>query len=143
MTSRPHRGPGTLPRLALLAVLLMVLLQPGAAAAAEASGGPVLEVLRLAVPAGQQQAWLRAERQSWEPWLRRQPGFEGRQELWDPQRQQGVLLIRWASRRQWHAITDVDLEPMQKRFEAAARQLTGTADGNPFPLLSSEELEVL
>jgi uncharacterized protein (TIGR03792 family) len=109
----------------------------------EQAQAQVVELLRLGVPAIHYRAWLEAEKASWEPWLAKQPGFEGRQLLWDRQRQEGTLLIRWASRHQWKAIPEAEVGRVQERFEQRARQLTGQATGNPFPLLAEAELEPL
>ncbi len=100
----------------------------------------VVEQLRLRVPAGQRQAWLVAERGSWGPFLARQEGFLGRELLWDPAREEGTLLIRWASRAAWKAIPSADLQEVQLRFETLAREQTGLSDGNPFPLVFEGEL---
>ncbi|WP_233128560.1 TIGR03792 family protein [Synechococcus sp. 8F6] len=100
----------------------------------------VVEHLRLKVPAEARQAWIDAEKGSWEPWLAQQDGFLDRQLLWDPATEEGTLLIRWASRDQWKAIPEQDLEAVQERFEQLARQATGAQQGNPFPLVFEGEL---
>ena len=99
----------------------------------------VVEHLKVKVPAEARQAWLEAEQQSWEPWLREQPGFLGRELLWDGEREEGTLLIRWASRDQWKAIPDSAIERVQQRFEQLAKAATGS-DSNPFPLVFEGEL---
>ena len=38
----------------------------------------VVEHLRLQVPRDSRDQWMAAERGSWEPWLKQQPGFLGR-----------------------------------------------------------------
>ena len=101
----------------------------------------VVEHLRVKVPAAGRQAWLEAERGSWEPWLAQQPGYLGRELLWDGEREEGTLLIRWASRAQWKQIPEAEIEAVQERFEQLARQATGENQGNPFPLLFEGELE--
>ena len=101
----------------------------------------VVEHLRVKVPAEARQAWLEAERGSWDPWLKQQPGYLGRDLLWDPEREEGTLLIRWASRDQWKAIPLEEVEAVQERFEQLARQTTGTQQGNPFPLVFEGELQ--
>ena len=116
---------------------------PEALATPAPAKGPVVELLRLGVPSVHYRAWLEAEQASWEPWLAEQPGFLGRQLLWDRQRQEGTLLIRWSSRGQWKAIPEAEVGRVQERFEQRARQLTGQATGNPFPLLAEAELEPL
>jgi uncharacterized protein (TIGR03792 family) len=133
----------------LLAVVLSLVMllaghPDGAIAAVERPGEPVevavVEHLRVKVPAEARQAWLEAERGSWDPWLRQQPGFIGRELLWDAERQEGTLLIRWASREQWKAIPAAEVEAVQERFEQLARAATGQPSGNPFPLLFEGEL---
>ena len=116
---------------------------PEALTPPDPAGAQVVELLRLGVPAAHYRAWLEAEKASWEPWLAKQPGFESRQLLWDRQRQEGTLLIRWASRAQWKAIPEAEVGRIQERFEQRARQLTGQATGNPFPLVAEAELEPL
>ncbi len=101
----------------------------------------VVEHLRVKVPAEARQAWLEAERGSWDPWLAQQPGFLGRELLWDGDREEGTLLIRWASREQWKQIPEAEIEAVQERFEQLARQATGQSQGNPFPLLFEGELQ--
>jgi uncharacterized protein (TIGR03792 family) len=100
----------------------------------------VVEILRLRVPAPLRQAWLRAERGSWEPWLRQQPGFLDRQVLWDPVNEEATLLIRWVDRAAWKAIPPEEVQRIQQAFETLAREHTGTTRGNPFPLVFEGEL---
>ncbi|MBM5807257.1 MAG: TIGR03792 family protein [Cyanobacteria bacterium M_surface_10_m2_179] len=133
---------------ALLLCLLMLLVGHPDVAIAEQQEQPggafevaVVEHLRVKVPAEARQAWLEAERGSWEPWLTQQPGFLGRDLLWDPEREEGTLLIRWASRAQWKAIPLAEVEAVQDRFEQLAREATGTPEGNPFPLVFEGELQ--
>ena len=60
--------------------------------------------------------------------------------LWDSEREEGTLLIRWASREQWKAIPEAEVEAVQERFEQLAREATGQGQGNPFPLVFEGEL---
>jgi uncharacterized protein (TIGR03792 family) len=101
----------------------------------------VVEMLRLRVPAQARQAWLAAERECWDPWLRAQAGFLGRELLWDGERQEGVLLIRWATPELWHAIPQQEVDRVQRDFEEVARRALGQSAGQPFPLLSSSSLQ--
>jgi uncharacterized protein (TIGR03792 family) len=139
---------GVLARVAALALCLLMLLagHPDVAIAElELPGGrfevAVVEHLRVKVPAEAREAWLQAERGSWEPWLEQQPGYLGRDLLWDGEREEGTLLIRWASREQWKAIPEQEVEAVQQRFEQLAREATGTRQGNPFPLVFEGELQ--
>jgi uncharacterized protein (TIGR03792 family) len=138
----------TLARVVAHALCLLMLLagHPDVAIAEQQQPGgsfevAVVEHLRVKVPARARQAWLEAERGSWEPWLARQEGYLGRDLLWDAEREEGTLLIRWASREQWKAIPLAEVEAVQERFEQLARQATGTRQGNPFPLVFEGELQ--
>ena len=62
------------------------------------SNQTIIEYLRLRVPQKDRNAWLIAEQKSWEPWLKEQKGFLGRQLLWDAEREEAILLISWATR---------------------------------------------
>ena len=79
---------------------LEVLIDLGISEGPEATGRSwkvtVVEHLRLQVPAHTKEIWMEAERRTWDPWLRQQRGFVGREVLWDNDRQEGVLLIRGA-----------------------------------------------
>jgi uncharacterized protein (TIGR03792 family) len=127
--------------LALLLLLVLVPLNP--ASGAQPYEVVVVEHLRLKVPEAGVDAWLTAERGSWEPWLAEQPGFLDRQLLWDAEREEGTLLIHWASREQWKAISSAQVQAVQQRFEALARQASGISQGNPFPLIFEGELAPL
>ena len=127
-------------------IALVLLLASHAAPVQAASESPdplatvVVEELRLQVPAAGRQAWISAEQGSWQPWLEQQPGFLDRQLFWDPQLEQGLVLIRWADRAQWKAIPAEAVQAVQERFEALARRATGASSGNPFPLVFEGEL---
>ena len=100
----------------------------------------VVEHLRLQVPQESREQWMAAERGSWEPWLKQQPGFLGRDLFWDPATEEGTLLIRWSSREDWKSISMAEVEQVQERFETLAREQTGQRHGNPFPLVFEGEL---
>ena len=136
-----------LARVAALVLCLAMLLAGHPDVAIAATDQPrgqlevvVVEHLRIKVPANGRQAWLEAEQGSWEPWLQKQDGFLGRELLWDSAREEGTLLIRWASREQWKAIAEAEVEAVQERFEELAREATGQRQGNPFPLVFEGEL---
>lgn len=150
MRNRRH---SFLPSVVALCLALVVLLT-GQPSAASSAGGPVVEHLRLRVPRQDRSAWLEAERRSWEPWLRQQKGYLGRDLYWDSEREEGVLLIRWADRSDWQSIATAEVERVQRIFEQVAREVLGqpgcsTATPpddvvvNPFPLVFSGSLEPL
>ena len=118
----------------------LMLKIPSSAQVAQAFQTPVVEHLRIKVPSEARSVWREAEERSWEPWLAQQDGFLGRDLLWDPETEEGTLLIRWASREQWKAIPLAEVARVQERFEALAREGTGQLEGNPFPLVFEGEL---
>ena len=122
-----------------IALLLAMLLSVAAPVMAEQG---VIEQLRLAVPASHRELWLQAEASSWQPWLEQQPGFEGRELFWDPEREEGLLLIHWSSREQWKAIPSVEVQRVQEVFEARVNQALNRDPGAAplFPLLAEGEL---
>ena len=133
---------GGLPTLVASVCLVLLLVASPLQAAVPGSPAPaeVVEVLRLKVPAAGRAAWLEAERLSWEPWLRGRPGFMGRELLWDPDRLEGVLLIRWRTRQAWKTIPQAEIDAVQERFDRIARDLLHSDATSPFPLLHSSEL---
>ena len=136
-------------RVATLLCVGLVLMGQSAdvrfAAFADPDGGydvAVIEHLRISVPAQGRDAWLEAERGSWEPWLAQQSGFLGRDLLWDPETEEGTLLIRWSSRQAWKAIPSEQVAEVQNRFEQLAREAMALPQEmeNPFPLVFEGEL---
>ncbi len=129
----------------LLSVFILLFINTEAALAAtsfelDSSNKTVIEYLRLEVPHQNKKAWLIAEQKSWEPWLKKQKGFLGRQLLWDPEREEAVLLISWASRSDWKMIPEEEIDYVQKIFEEIANDLIGKNGINPFPIKSQGEL---
>ncbi len=104
------------------------------------SDSTVIEYLKLSVPAQNRKAWLLAEEKSWGPWLKEQKGFIQRQLLWDPEMEEALLLISWASRKDWKNISQVEIDSVQELFEKIAIEATGQKFGNPFPIQSQGEL---
>ena len=102
--------------------------------------GSIVEHLKLEVPRKFKDAWLKAEEESWKPWLLKQDGFLGRQLFWDPKFEEATLLIGWESKSVWKNISESEINLVQKDFEKIARQETGATSGNPFPLIYEGEL---
>ena len=100
----------------------------------------IVEHLRLHVDNQDRQAWLAAERGSWEQWLSNKRGFLGRKLFWDPLREEATVMITWASFSEWKSIPQGEIDAVQERFEQLARQGTGNVTGNPFPLIYEAEL---
>ena len=149
MQSLLQRFQSLMIRVAALICVAFVLMGQSAdvrfAAFADPDGGydvAVIEHLRISVPARGRAAWMEAERGSWEPWLAQQTGFLGRDLLWDPETEEGTLLIRWSSREAWKAIPGEQVEAVQARFELLARNAMALPEAmdNPFPLVFEGEL---
>lgn len=149
MQSLLQRFQPLMTRVATLICVVLVLMGQSAdvrfAAFADPEGGydvAVIEHLRLSVPEQGREAWLEAERGSWEPWLAQQIGFLGRDLLWDPETEEGTLLIRWSSRQAWKAIPSEQVAEVQDRFERLAREAMALPQemDNPFPLVFEGEL---
>ena len=100
----------------------------------------VIEHLRLKVPSSTRSAWLKVERETWQPWLAKQPGFLRRELLWDQNNEEATLLISWSSREKWKSIPQEQIDFVQDEFESFARKETGQLSGNPFPLIHEGEL---
>ncbi len=99
-----------------------------------------IELIRLHVPSSRKEAWLKAEKATWEPWLSNQSGFLNRQLFWDEEREEAMLLINWETRSQWKAIPQKEIAAIQKQFEEVSRKETGLDNGNPFPITYAGEL---
>ena len=120
-----------------LAALLLSLLLWAAPAWAVRPLDPaagVVEVLQMPVSAGQRQCWRQAEEAHWEPWLQQQDGYRGRELLWDPERQQAVVLVGWQSQQQWDAIPASSIGSTEEAFNAQLRSCLGVSDQQPLPL---------
>ncbi len=100
----------------------------------------IIEYLRLSVPSEGKQAWLAAEKDTWEPWLLQQKGFLGRQLFWDPQTEEATVLITWKSRKDWKTIPQSEINIVQDQFEELAMHSTGQTKTNPFPIKYQSEL---
>ncbi len=123
------------PKVLLLAIgLFFVILGNPISMGASGNEGIVVEYLRLDVQEQARQAWIKAEKESWEPWLAKQSGFLGRQMFWDKEKEEAMLLISWANREDWKSIPQSEVDAVQAQFEKLAREGTGQDAGNPFPL---------
>ena len=103
----------------------------------------VVEVLQMPVSAGQRQCWRQAEEAHWEPWLEQQDGYRGRELLWDPERQQAVVLVGWQSQQQWDAIPTSSIGSTEEAFNAQLRDCLGVNAEAPLPLQRTGALKPL
>ena len=128
-----------------LAALLSLLLWAAPAWAIQPldPAAAVVEVLQMPVSAQQRQCWLEAEASQWEPWLEQQDGYRGRDLLWDPERQQAVVLVGWQSQQQWDAIPASSIGSTEEAFNAQLRDCLGVSDQRPLPLQRAGALKPL
>ena len=121
-------------------LLVLVWLLPSPAALALRPLDPaagVVEVLQLPVSAAQHACWRQAEALVWEPWLEGQQGYRGRDLLWDPQREQALVLVGWDSQAAWDAIPAAAIEQTQSDFDGSLQRCLGTTTPGPLPLARS------
>ena len=100
----------------------------------------VIEELRIKVPTDAKAAWLKAEKEIWEPWLSSRDGFLGRQLFWDKENEQALILVTWKSKKLWKSIPMSDVNVVQKKFEDNVKTALNVIE-NPFKLIYEGELD--
>tara|TARA_Y100000589_G_scaffold328434_2_gene372545 strand:+ start:5207 stop:5647 length:441 start_codon:yes stop_codon:yes gene_type:complete len=101
--------------------------------------GNIVEELRLNVPKKYKEAWLKAEREVWEPWLMEQKGFLGRQIFYNDEREEALLLVSWENRELWKNIKANEVNYIQNLFEENVKD-TLNISFNPFKFVFEGEL---
>jgi len=100
----------------------------------------VTEELRLKVPAQYKDLWLKTEKQIWDPWLSSQVGFLGRQLFWDKEKEEGLILVNWKSKKLWKSIPISEVNIVQEKFENNVKTALKVSE-NPFVLIYEGELD--
>ena len=100
----------------------------------------VIEELRLKVPSESKEAWLKAEKTIWEPWLSSKDGFLGRQLFWDKEKEEALILVNWKSKKLWKSISMSEVYEVQEKFEDNVKTALNL-DENPFKLIYEGELD--
>jgi len=103
-------------------------------------GEMVIEELRLKVPADAKAAWLKAEKEIWDPWLSSQDGFLGRQLFWDKEKEEALILVNWESKKLWKSIPMSEVNVVQQKFEDNVKAALDVGE-NPFELIYEGELD--
>ena len=101
----------------------------------------VVEVLQMPVTKDQTNCWRMAEEKVWEPWLEQQSGYQGRELLWDRDRQQAVVLIGWLSQSEWDAIPAGSIKKTEQRFDGVLQRCLGSGASKPLPLQRTGSLQ--
>ena len=100
----------------------------------------ITEELRLKVPSAFREAWLRAEKKIWDPWLSSKDGFLGRQLFWDKEREEALILVNWKSKKLWKNIPMSEVNVIQQKFEDNVKAALNLGE-NPFKLIFEGELD--
>ncbi len=99
----------------------------------------VTEELRLEIPNKFKDAWLKAEKEVWEPWLSIQDGYLGRQIFWNKEKEQALILVSWKNKRLWKSISINKVNQIQEKFEDNIKSALNL-NVNPFKLIYEGEL---
>lgn len=80
----------------------------------------VIEWLKFRVAPNNREAFIQADDAIWTMALSTYPGYLGKTIWLSPNEPAAlILIIQWASREQWKAIPEADLEAIEQRFDQA------------------------
>ena len=99
----------------------------------------IVEELRLRVPLQYKDNWLNAEKEVWEPWLANQKGFLGRDIFYNEEKEEALVLVKWANKSLWKSISVREVSEIQSIFEENVKNDL-KLDRNPFKLIDEGEL---
>ena len=99
----------------------------------------VTEELRLEIPSKFKEAWLKAEKEVWEPWLSMQDGYLGRKIFWDKEKEEALILVNWKNEKLWKSISMKEVNEIQEKFEENVKTSLNL-HVNPFKLIYEGEL---
>ena len=100
---------------------------------------PIIEELRLRVPFQYKDNWLNAEKEVWEPWLANKKGFLGREIFYNKEKEEALVLVKWANKSLWKSISVKEVNEIQSIFEENVKYDL-KLDRNPFELIDEGEL---
>ena len=101
----------------------------------------IIEELRLKVPFQYKDNWINAEKEVWEPWLANKKGFLGREIFYNKEKEEALVLVKWANRSLWKSISVKEVNKIQSIFEENVKNDL-KLDRNPFELIDEGELYV-
>ena len=99
----------------------------------------IVEELRLRVPLQYKDNWLNAEKEVWEPWLANKKGFLGRDIFYNKEKEEALVLVKWANKSLWKSISVKEVSEIQSIFEENVKNDL-KLDRNPFELIDEGEL---
>jgi len=100
---------------------------------------PITEELRLRVPSQYKDNWIKAEKEVWEPWLSNKKGFLGREIFYNKEKEEALVLVKWADKKLWKSISVKEVSEIQSVFEENVKNDL-KLDRNPFELIDEGEL---
>ncbi len=120
---------------AVWAVVITVSMPVNAEATLNSQPSMVIEWLKFKVPAANRDRYLAIDDEIWTSALATYPGFLDKITWLEPGHDDEVIfVISWATREQWKAIPEDDLEEINQRFDEAL--------GVSYELLESKEFYV-
>ena len=102
---------------------------------------PITEELRLRVPLEYKDNWIKAEKEVWEPWLATKKGFLGREIFYNKEKEEALVLVKWANKKLWKSISVKEVSQIQSKFEDNVKNDL-KLDRNPFELIDEGELYI-
>jgi len=101
----------------------------------------VTEELRLLVPSEYKDIWIKAEKEVWDPWLANKKGFLGREIFYNKEKEEALVLVKWANKKLWKSISVKEVGEIQSIFEENVKNDL-KLDRNPFELIYEGELYI-
>ncbi|BAZ38188.1 hypothetical protein NIES4101_41240 [Calothrix sp. NIES-4101] len=99
----------------------------------------VVELLKFKVPLEQQAEYIQKDAQIWTASLARYPGFLGKEVWIDPNLPEEVtFVIHWATRDDWKAIPEQDLNAISQRFDASLGFTCEMIESSEYQVLMSD-----